>query len=78
MVADSTVFVGLDLCLRLWLVCSQLHPTQVGKITGKEGLTFSGPAKVFDQEEDVMVAIANNEIEKGMVIVIRYEGPKGE
>ena len=50
---------------------------QVGKITGKEGLTFSGPAKVFDEEEDVMSAVANGEIEKGMVIVIRYEGPKG-
>ena len=48
----------------------------VAKITGKEGMVFEGPAKVFEQEEDVMTAVANGEIEKGMVIVIRYEGPK--
>lgn len=49
----------------------------VAKITGKEGLTFSGPARVFDSEEDMIKALEENEIEKGCVIIIRYEGPKG-
>ncbi|MCK6473468.1 MAG: dihydroxy-acid dehydratase [Planctomycetes bacterium] len=49
----------------------------VAKITGKEGLTFSGPAKVFDSEEAMLAALEENKIEKGDVIVIRYEGPKG-
>ncbi len=49
----------------------------VAKITGKEGLRFSGPAKVFDSEEDMLHALEKKEIAKGDVIVIRYEGPKG-
>ena len=49
----------------------------VAKITGKEGLAFSGPARIFDCEEDILPALENNEIQKGDVIVIRYEGPKG-
>ncbi len=49
----------------------------VAKITGKEGLTFRGPAKVFDSEEDMLKALEENRIEKGNVIIIRYEGPKG-
>jgi len=49
----------------------------VAKITGKEGLTFSGPARVFDSEEDMIKALEDNKIEKGDVIIIRYEGPKG-
>ncbi len=49
----------------------------VAKITGKEGLRFSGPAKVFDSEEDMLHALERNEIQKGDVVVIRYEGPKG-
>jgi dihydroxy-acid dehydratase len=49
----------------------------VAKITGKEGLTFSGPAKVYDSEEDMLHALERKEIQKGDVIVIRYEGPKG-
>jgi len=49
----------------------------VAKITGKEGLTFTGPAKVFDSEEDMLKALEDGEIVKGDVIVIRYEGPKG-
>ena len=49
----------------------------VAKITGKEGLTFSGPARVFDSEEDMIKALEENKIEKGCVIIIRYEGPKG-
>ncbi len=49
----------------------------VAKITGKEGLVFSGPARAFDSEEAMLAALERNEIQKGDVIVIRYEGPKG-
>ncbi len=49
----------------------------VAKITGKEGLQFSGPAKVYDSEEDMLHAFEKQQIDKGDVIVIRYEGPKG-
>ncbi len=49
----------------------------VAKITGKEGLVFSGSAKVFEAEEEALQSILNGEIVKGDVIVIRYEGPKG-
>jgi dihydroxy-acid dehydratase len=49
----------------------------VAKITGKEGLRFSGPAKVFDSEEEILHALERKEIGKGDVVVIRYEGPKG-
>ena len=49
----------------------------VAKITGKEGLIFSGTAKVYDTEEQALQAILNGEIIKGDVIVVRYEGPKG-
>jgi dihydroxy-acid dehydratase len=49
----------------------------VAKITGKEGLRFSGPAKAYDSEEDMLHALERGEIKKGDVIVIRYEGPKG-
>ena len=49
----------------------------VAKITGKEGMRFSGPAKVFDAEEDMLHALEQGRIAKGDVVVIRYEGPKG-
>ena len=49
----------------------------VAKITGKEGLQFSGPARVYDSEELMLAALERSEIQKGDVIVIRYEGPKG-
>ena len=49
----------------------------VAKITGKEGLKFSGPAKVFDSEFECLTAIAESKVNKGEVVVIRYEGPKG-
>ncbi|HTX34975.1 MAG TPA: dihydroxy-acid dehydratase [Bryobacteraceae bacterium] len=49
----------------------------VAKITGKEGLRFTGPARVFDSEEEILGALERKEIQKGDVIVIRYEGPKG-
>ena len=49
----------------------------VAKITGKEGLSFNGPAKVFDCEEEMLAAVERDEVKPGMVLVIRYEGPKG-
>jgi dihydroxy-acid dehydratase len=49
----------------------------VAKISGKEGLSFSGPARVFESEEKALRAILDDKIKKGDVIVIRYEGPKG-
>jgi dihydroxy-acid dehydratase len=49
----------------------------VAKITGKEGLRFSGPTRVYDSEEDMLHSLERKEIQKGDVIVIRYEGPKG-
>ncbi|MGB1925870.1 MAG: dihydroxy-acid dehydratase, partial [Rubripirellula sp.] len=49
----------------------------VAKITGKEGLKFSGPARCFDSEEEMLAALEDKQIKKGDVVVIRYEGPKG-
>jgi len=49
----------------------------VAKITGKEGLTFTGTANVFDSEEAMLKALEDKQINKGDVIVIRFEGPKG-
>ena len=49
----------------------------VAKITGKEGLKFTGKAKVFDSEEDANNGIKNGIVEVGDVVVIRYVGPKG-
>ncbi len=49
----------------------------VAKITGKEGEVFTGTARVFDSEEEMLGALEKGRIEKGDVIVIRYEGPTG-
>jgi dihydroxy-acid dehydratase len=49
----------------------------VAKITGKEGLLFNGPARCFDSEEDMLKGLEDKVIQKGDVIIIRYEGPKG-
>ena len=49
----------------------------VAKITGKEGTSFEGNARVFNSEEEGVEAILSNSINDGDVIVIRYEGPKG-
>jgi dihydroxy-acid dehydratase len=49
----------------------------VAKITGKEGTSFKGSARVFNSEEEGVDAILANKINEGDVIVIRYEGPKG-
>jgi dihydroxy-acid dehydratase len=49
----------------------------VAKITGKEGLAFSGTAIAYDSEEAMLAALERGEIRKGHVILIRYEGPRG-
>lgn len=49
----------------------------VAKITGKEGLLFKGPARVYNSEYEANDGIGKGEVQKGEVIVIRYEGPKG-
>jgi dihydroxy-acid dehydratase len=49
----------------------------VAKITGKEGLVFEGNARVFHSEERALQAILKDDVKKGDVVVIRYEGPKG-
>jgi dihydroxy-acid dehydratase len=80
--AGQTIVRPLDNPLKatghLQILKGNLAPEgAVAKITGKEGLRFSGPAKVFDSEEDMLHALERDEIVKGDVIVIRYEGPKG-
>mmetsp|Transcript_30842 Transcript_30842/g.46797 ORF Transcript_30842/g.46797 Transcript_30842/m.46797 type:complete len:648 (-) Transcript_30842:166-2109(-) len=49
----------------------------VAKITGKEGETFTGTARVYDSEPAMMTGLENKEIKAGDVVIIRYEGPKG-
>jgi dihydroxy-acid dehydratase len=49
----------------------------VAKITGKEGLIFNGPARVFDGEFEANDGIRTGKVKKGEVVVIRYEGPQG-
>jgi dihydroxy-acid dehydratase len=49
----------------------------VAKITGKEGLKFTGTAKVYNGEYEANDGIRNGDVKKGDVVVIRYEGPKG-
>ena len=62
----------------LRILYGNLAPTgSVAKISGKEGLSFTGHARVFDSEEEGMTAILDGKIDAGDVIVIRREGPKG-
>ena len=49
----------------------------VVKIAGKKVLTFKGPARVFDSEEDAFAAVEHGRIKAGDVVIIRYEGPRG-
>ena len=49
----------------------------VAKITGHEGLIFTGKARCFHGEEAAMAAIMDGRVEKGDVVIVRYEGPKG-
>jgi dihydroxy-acid dehydratase len=72
-------------------ICKPLKPTghlqilrgnlapdgSVAKITGKEGLSFTGTARCFDSEEAMLAALEAKKILAGDVVVIRYEGPKG-
>ncbi|MDP9170709.1 MAG: dihydroxy-acid dehydratase [Acidobacteriota bacterium] len=80
--ADQKIVHALDQPIKasghIQILKGNLAPDgAVAKITGKEGLRFSGPAKVFDCEEEIMHALERKEIVKGDVVVIRYEGPKG-
>ncbi len=62
----------------LQILYGNLSPEgSVAKITGKEGTRFSGPARVFESEEDCLTGIQAGKVKKGDVVVIRYEGPKG-
>lgn len=62
----------------LVILHGNLAPTgAVAKLTGKEGTTFSGKARVFQSEEEALQSILDGTIVKGDVLVIRYEGPKG-
>ena len=78
----QTIIAGLDKPLKdsghIRILKGNLAPGgAVAKITGKEGLAFTGPAKVYDSEEEMLKALEARRIEKGDVIIIRYEGPKG-
>ena len=80
--SGQDVFHGLDNPIKesghIQILKGNLAPGgSVAKITGKEGLQFSGPAKVYDSEEDMLAALEDKQIDKGDVVVIRYEGPKG-
>jgi len=80
--AGQEVFMPLDKPIKetahIQILKGNLAPGgSVAKITGKEGLEFSGPARVFDCEEDMLAGLEKGEIRKGDVVVIRYEGPKG-
>lgn len=62
----------------LRILKGNLSPTgAVAKITGKEGLQFTGPARVFNSEYEANDGIRDGKVIKGDVVVIRYEGPKG-
>lgn len=62
----------------LVILYGNLAPTSaVAKISGKEGMRFTGRARVFHSEETALAAILDGTIVKGDVIVIRYEGPRG-
>lgn len=62
----------------LQILYGNLSPEgSVAKITGKEGTTFKGTARVFESEEDALQGIRGGQVKKGDVVVIRYEGPKG-
>jgi len=80
--ADQNIIRPLDNPIKkdshLRILYGNLAPEgAVAKITGKEGNSFTGFAKVFDCEEDAMKAILDGKIVDGDVIVIRREGPKG-
>lgn len=62
----------------LVILKGNLAPTgAVAKITGKEGLSFTGNARVYESEEECLAGVLDGTVVKGDVLVIRYEGPKG-
>ena len=78
----QSIIMGLDEPVKnsshLRILYGNLSPEgAVAKITGKEGTSFSGIAKVYNSEEDGLKAILDKTIQPGDVIIIRYEGPKG-
>jgi dihydroxy-acid dehydratase len=79
---DNPIIASLDNPIKktghIQILRGSLAPDgAVAKITGKEGTRFTGPARVFDSEEQMLEALENQQIQKGDVIIIRYEGPKG-
>ena len=79
---EQSIIMGLDMPIKnsshLRILYGNLSPEgAVAKITGKEGTSFSGIAKVYNSEEDGLKAILDKTIQPGDVIIIRYEGPKG-
>ena len=81
-VADQDVILPFDQPIKkdshLVVLRGNLAPDgAVAKITGKEGLRFTGSARVYHGEEGALAGILNGEVRAGDVIVIRYEGPKG-
>ena len=80
--ADQDIIRPLDNPIKknshLVILRGNLAPTgAVAKITGKEGLSFSGNAKVFESEQDCLKGVLDGTVVKNDVLVIRYEGPKG-
>ncbi|CAK9106914.1 unnamed protein product [Durusdinium trenchii] len=78
----QSVILPLERCLQksgnLKILRGNLSPEgSVGKITGKEGTSFTGPANIFDGEEAMVKGLEQGKISKGDFIVIRHEGPKG-
>ena len=79
---EQSIIMGLDEPIKnnshLRILYGNLSPEgAVAKITGKEGTSFSGMAKVYNSEEEGLKAILDKLIKPGDVIIIRYEGPKG-
>ena len=80
--AEQTVVFPVSKALKKTGHIRILHGTlapdgAVGKLTGKQGLKFEGPANVFNGEEAMLKALEDGNINKGEVVVIRYEGPRG-
>jgi dihydroxy-acid dehydratase len=80
--ADQQIIRPLDNPIKpdshLVILYGNLAPEgAVAKITGKEGLEFTGSARVYDSEEQALQAILDGTVVAGDVLVLRYEGPKG-
>ena len=80
--ADQDVIKPIDKALyeqgHLAILKGNLSPDGcVAKITGLKNPVMTGPARVFDSEDDAMAAIMERRIKHGDIVVIRYEGPKG-